>query len=302
MAATIKTIPVVILFMLFMITAAPLAAQTCATVPEGAATDEQKQKLQQAYSAYRFNNDNADNIIGYGRHLAYAGNFAQAIDIFNDGVEKFPGDARMYRHRGQQFLVVRCFDKAITDLTRAAKIMRKKADVLEPAGIPGALDIVPGTIKTNIYYHLGLAYFFRKNMPAAEEAFNNALKLSKYNDMKIAAASWLNVVLQSQGKKEQADDLWNSLSKESGPVEVEDYRTLLALYHVDKPATPQEVDEYLQNLLPEKKSRLSSATLLFGVGYYCHLNNLPEKAGELFEKLKQDGSWGSWGFIAAENL
>src|SRR5690606_31538155 len=121
-----------LLLFLLMSVGTNLFGHVCTTVPEPAATEEQKLKLQKAFSNYQQNNDNADNIIWYGRHLGYNGEYAQAIDIFDQGIEKFPRDARMYRHRGHRYLTVRCFDKAIADFEKAAKLVRNKPDEIEP--------------------------------------------------------------------------------------------------------------------------------------------------------------------------
>ena len=297
---TTRTTTLSLLLIAFIMKGGILHAQTCATIPEPSPTDDQKQKLQKAFANYQQNNDNADNIIWYGRHLGYTGQYAQAIDIFDQGIEKFPRDARMYRHRGHRFITVRCFDRAIADLEKAAKLVRNKPDEIEPDGMPNAKNIPTSTIQTNIYYHLGLAYFLKKNMPKAEAAFRTCLDLSKNDDMKIATANWLNVVLQSQGKKEEADKLWQSLPAEPSLIENVDYWLLLRLYHADKPRTAAEMEEYIRNLTAQRKTSLSSATLFFGIGYYCKLNNLLEKATELFEKVQLSGQWGSFGFIAAE--
>ena len=49
----------------------------------------------------------ADNIIWYGRRTAYLGDYREAIRIFSEGIEKHPGDARMYRHRGHRYISIR---------------------------------------------------------------------------------------------------------------------------------------------------------------------------------------------------
>ncbi|MBC7875239.1 MAG: hypothetical protein H7Y01_14645, partial [Ferruginibacter sp.] len=45
---------------------------------------------------------------------------------------------------------------------------------------------------------------------------------------------------------------------------------------------------------------LASATVYFGVGYYCLLIGHKQKAVEFFEKAIGGGQWSSFGFIAAE--
>lgn len=276
-------------------------AQNCAAPPEAPVpTQEQKQKLDEAYTKYVQNNNNADNIIWYGRRLAYVGLYSQAIDIFEEGIEKFPKDARFYRHRGHRYITLRCFDKAIADFEKAAKLVRGKTDEIEPDGIPNARNTPLSTLHTNIYYHLGLAYFYKKNYAKAENAWKTCFDLSKNDDMKVATANWLNLVLQIQDKKAEAEKLWENLPKEPYLIENFDYWVILRLYFVEKPKTAEAIDEFVEAQFSGKRTGVSASTLLYGIAYYCQVNNISEKANELLERVKQTEQWGSFGFIGAE--
>ena len=46
---------------------------------------------------YESNPDDADNIIWLGRRIAYTGDYRGAIEVFSQGIEKHPEDARMVR-------------------------------------------------------------------------------------------------------------------------------------------------------------------------------------------------------------
>ena len=70
-----------------------------------------------------------DALIWVGRRLAYLGRYRDAIAVFSDGIQRFPKDARMYRHRGHRYVSVRQFDDAIADFDRAAGICRWRLDV-----------------------------------------------------------------------------------------------------------------------------------------------------------------------------
>jgi tetratricopeptide (TPR) repeat protein len=72
-----------------------------------------------AKEAYEENNDDPDALIWYGRRTAYLGQFQGAIKIYTTGIERFPNDARMYRHRGHRYISTRQYDKAITDFEKA---------------------------------------------------------------------------------------------------------------------------------------------------------------------------------------
>ena len=93
-------------------------------------------KLAEAKKNYDANPNDADNIIWYGRRTAYTGDFRGAIEIFFEGIETFPNDDRMYRHRGHRYISIRQFDLAIADLEQAAKLIEGKENETEPDGAP----------------------------------------------------------------------------------------------------------------------------------------------------------------------
>jgi len=62
----------------------------------------------------------ADNLIWYGRFMAYQGNYETAIALFTQGIEQFPMDARFYRHRGHRYISIRKFKEAILDFEKPA--------------------------------------------------------------------------------------------------------------------------------------------------------------------------------------
>ena len=88
--------------------------------------------------------------------MAYLGDYKKAIKIFSEGIEKFPEDARMYRHRGHRYISLRKLDLAIADLEKAAELIDGKEDRVEPDGIPNARGIPVSTTNRNIWYHLWL--------------------------------------------------------------------------------------------------------------------------------------------------
>ncbi|WP_394758369.1 tetratricopeptide repeat protein [Flavobacterium sp.] len=96
-----------------------------------------------------------EKLIWYGRFTAYQGKYKEAISIFKKGIEQFPQDARLYRHRGHRYISIRQFDQAIADFEKAVELIQGKQDEIEPDGIPNAQNIPVSTLQGNIYYHLG---------------------------------------------------------------------------------------------------------------------------------------------------
>ena len=72
-------------------------------------------KYLDALKDYENNNKLADNIIWLGRRVAYLGDYKRAIEIFSEGINEFPDDARFLRHRGHRYISTRQFNNAIDD-------------------------------------------------------------------------------------------------------------------------------------------------------------------------------------------
>ena len=92
------------------------------------------QQLKQSADALELDPTDAESIIWYGRRLAYVGQFRDAIDVFSNGIARYPDNAWLYRHRGHRYLTVREIDRAISDLERAAHLAAGKPDEVEPDG------------------------------------------------------------------------------------------------------------------------------------------------------------------------
>jgi tetratricopeptide (TPR) repeat protein len=248
----------------------------------------------------RYINDstNADSIIWLGRREGYMGRYDAAIETFSKGVVLHPGDARIYRHRGHRYITLRCFDKAVTDLELAAKLIKDQPDEVEPDGIPNAQGIPVSTLQTNIWYHLGLAYFLQGDHQNASKAYYNGLLVSKNDDMYIAMANWLYISLLSLGRIEEAETLFTSVSKTPKLIENGDYITNL-YYYVHRPAA-NEIERYTQTLVGKDTATVKAATIYFGAGYYAKLKGMKEKAELFFNKAIATGQWSAFGYIAAE--
>jgi tetratricopeptide (TPR) repeat protein len=163
------------------------------------------------------------------------GNYDEAIEIFSKGIASHPQDARMYRHRGHRYITLRCFDKAIADFETAARLVKGKKDEVEPDGMPNAQNIPTSTLQSNIWYHLGLAYYLKADFEKAVTAFKNGLRISNNADMYVATANWLNLSLLRTGNKSESKKLLKSISNDIKLIENEDYLKILLLYKEDAP-------------------------------------------------------------------
>lgn len=236
----------------------------------------------------------AESLIWLGRRTAYLGNYKESIRIFTDGIEKYPKDARFYRHRGHRFLTIRCFDEAVKDFEAAAKLVKGKPDEIEPDGLPNARNIPTSTLQSNIFYHLGLAYYLKKDFGKALKAYNACEKVSKNPDMLVATKHWLYMTLRRLGKTREAAKSVADVKDNLDIIENDDYYKLVKLYQGKLKA------EDLLKQLGAESNTLSNASLGYGVGNWFLYNGEKEKAEQIFRRVTSGNQWASFGYIAAE--
>jgi len=251
-------------------------------------------QLEEARLQYFKDTMKADALIWYGRRYAYLGKYQEAIEIFSQGVERFPGDARFLRHRGHRGITLRCNQKAIIDLTYAAEIMQNKPDEIEPDGMPNVQNIPTSTLKSNIWYHLGLALYLEKDYYRAGEVYKSCLKFSTNPDMYMATAYWLYITLRRNGKDLEAKALLETVDIGLPMIENEDYYEMLLLYK----GVLRE--DQLMDKLKSSGGGQSNATLGYAMGMYFQLKKQPELAKTLYKDVLSGNQWSSFGFIAAE--
>lgn len=247
--------------------------------------------LASAKAEYENNPHDAEAIIWYGRRTAYLGNYQKAIDIFSEGVEKHPDDARMYRHRGHRYISVRQFDEAIEDFTKAVELIEGTEDRVEPDGLPNEQNKPRSTLHTNIWYHLGLAQYLSGNFEKAAEAYRNCVDASPNDDMLVAASYWLYMTLKRAGNDGLAGEVLELIETEMDLIENVSYHKLLMVFK-------GVFDE--KSLLDDATTPLDNATIGYGIGNWHYVNGREERAKEIFSDVYEGSNWAAFGYIAAE--
>ena len=250
-------------------------------------------KLAIAEGDYRNDSSDADAIIWLGRRKAYLGQYREAIGVFSRGLRHHPGDARMYRHRGHRYITLRCFDKAIADLRKAADLFKGRPDETEPDGLPNAKNTPTSTLQSNTWYHLGLAYFIKGEYKKALWAYRECLAVSKNPDMYVATANWLYITLRRLNKNNEAEKLLATITTGTELIENKDYLDILMLYK-QKADPVEKIRSYAD------KKDLSRVSYGFGLGVFLLYNNKNEEAKAIFQQILQTDQWSAFGFIAAE--
>ena len=253
-----------------------------------------ERNLEDAEAVHLAKPNEADSIIWLGRRTAYVGRYKDAVRIFSSGAVLHKNDARFYRHRGHRYITLRCFDDAIKDLEKAAALVAGKPDEVEPDGIPNAKSIPTSTLQSNIWYHLGLAYYLKGDFKRAWKAYEEAEKVSTNPDMRVATTHWHYMTLRRLGKKKEAQKLVDAVPADLELIENDDYYKLIKLY---KGITS---GEGLLKEFESKPDNVSRASLGYGLGNRYLYHNMKKEATEIFRKIVAGSQWASFGYIAAE--
>jgi dipeptidyl aminopeptidase/acylaminoacyl peptidase len=262
--------------------------------PAGAARERMEAQLASARRAWERTPANADSIIWLGRRTAYLGRFNDAIAIYTDGIAKHPDDARLYRHRGHRWLSVRKIDRAIADLEKAAALVRGKKDEVEPDGQPNARNIPTSTLQSNIWYHLGLAYYLSGDFTRALRAYREDMKVATNPDMQVATSHWLYMTLRRLGHAAEAEKVLAPISKDMDVIENRSYHRLLLLYKGELQAS-----DLLRDFGSE--GGLDDVTTAYGVGNWHLYSGRRADAEAVFGRiLSARSQWASFGYLAAE--
>jgi tetratricopeptide (TPR) repeat protein len=237
-------------------------------------------------------NPSADNHIWYGRFMAYKGDYKEAIEIYTEGIAKFPEDARFYRHRGHRYISIREFDKAIADFTRAAALREGLENEIEPDGAPNAQNIPVSTLHGNIYYHLGLAHYLKGELAPALAAYQKAVAASRMDDNIVSGTHWVYMILRLMGRDEEATKALEPIHKDMKIIENFAYHELCLFY---------KGELTLEALTKSGQGELSSnAAVNYGIGNWYSYNGEEEKAKSVYQTILVTDGWASFGYIGAE--
>lgn len=259
-------------------------------LPE-AARARMEADLATAKADYDKDPKSADALIWLGRRTAYLGRFREAIDIFTDGIKKHPNDARMYRHRGHRYISVRELDKAVRDLETAAALQNGSKDQVEPDGQPNARNIPLSTLNTNIWYHLALARYLKKDFVRAADNFRRCRDAGSNPDNLVSATHWLYITLMRAGRAAEAREALAPVRADLEVIENGSYHSLVLLYKGER-----TVDA----VYGAAGEGAAGSAVRYGVGAWHFVNGRRAEANKIWDGILAGSDWPSFGFIAAE--
>ncbi len=250
------------------------------------------ERYEQARLDHEADPHDADALIWYGRRAAYMGEYREAVSIFTHGIEAFPEDARMFRHRGHRYITLREFDRAIEDFTIAGRLIEGTEDEIEPDGLPNALNIPLSTLHSNIWYHLGLAHYLKGNMEEALEAYRKCRTVSRGDDGIVSSVHWLYMILRRLGRDDEAVAVLEPIHAEMEIIENTAYYHLCLLY---------KGLLSLNEVSGDGLEGSSNDALVYGIGNWHFYNGDREEAQAIYERILMKDGWASFGFLAAES-
>ncbi len=248
--------------------------------------------LAAAEADYAKNPRSEDAIIWLGRRQAYLWRYRDAIDTFSKGLALHPKSYKLYRHRGHRHITVREFDRAVADYEKAVALVRNVPDEVEPDGAPNKYGKPRSTSHSNIWYHLGLAYYLKGDFTNALSAYQECMKFSTNDDMRVATLDWLYMTYRRLGRHGAARLLLDQVTEKMDILENDSYHRRLLMYKGElKP------DQLLDTANADD---LTIATQGYGVGNWYFVEGNKARAKEIFDKVVQGRQWAAFGYIAAE--
>jgi tetratricopeptide (TPR) repeat protein len=237
------------------------------------------------------NPDDIENLIWYGRRTAYLAKYEDAIQIYSQGINKYPADPRLYRHRGHRYISIRKYDEAIADFNKAVSLIKDSENEIEPDGIPNALNIPISTLHGNIYYHLGLAYHLNHEYEKAYQAYLKCRTVGDNDDNIVSSTHWMYSIQSRIENPDVATTLLEPIHDSMNIIENISYYNLCKFYKglitIDSiSATP---------------GNPSSDAVLYGLANWLFVNGRTKEAQQAIEEILEGDSWNSFGYIAAES-
>lgn len=249
-------------------------------------------QYEEAKSTYEANPEDLEKLIWYGRKAAYTGKYEDAIDIYSEGIKRFPNEAKLYRHRGHRFISLREYDKAIADLEKAAEMIQGTENEIEPDGMPNAMNIPVSSLHGNIYYHLGLAYYLIHDYEKAYDAYLNCRESGSHYDNIVSSTHWLYMIQQRLGNPDKADSLLAPIHADSTVIENQSYADLYELYQGWIP---------VDSLTQDGPGNPSNDAVSYGVANWYLYHGDTAKARQMMEELVDEKAFTSFGYLAAES-
>lgn len=249
-----------------------------------------------AEQKYRKAPHDLKHIIGLGRRLAGLYQYQEAIQIYSEGIQKFPEAPELYRHRGQCFIAVRDFDKAIKDLEKSVILVQNMPITLEPDGLQVS-SREASSLQFYIWYHLGLAYYLSGQYGKAAQSYEKCLTYCVHDHELAATSDWLYMTYRRLGEDEVAEKTLDLIREDMTLHQEEGYFERLLMYK-----GLIEPDTLLQRSAnaPFDKHHVATQVRKYGVGNYYLSEGDSSRGQKILNEIVDGRYWAAYEYIAAE--
>jgi tetratricopeptide (TPR) repeat protein len=157
--------------------------------------------------------------------------------------------------------------------------------------MPNAQNIPVSSLHTNIWYHLGLAYYLKHDLENALRVYRKGIEASTNDDMFIATMHWLYMTLRLMGQDDEAEQVLEPVHAEMNIIENMAYHRLCLFY---------KGELAIEELTGQDDSSIMDDAVAYGLGNWHFYNGNADEARTVWERIIEKGGWASFGYIAAE--
>jgi tetratricopeptide (TPR) repeat protein len=233
-----------------------------------------------------------DDYVEIGRLLITQNRFRDAIANYTEGISKNPGSFKLYRWRGHRYINLRQIEDAMSDLGKARDLMASQPEAMEFGG-----DGKPtATTQHQVWYHIGIYHYLKKDYASCAAAFEKALEATKEPGNIAGASDWLYNAYQRMGEKSKAENVLTPFTLDY-PIEDKNYPYFRRLLLFKKLITPEELFDPAMD--PATMS-VQDMTRLYGLANFHAYNGDAVAANELYKKVLLTDQWLGFAYAGAE--
>lgn len=145
-----------------------------------------------------------------GRREGFMGNYAEAINIFTQGLELFPESYALYRYRGFHLVRNYQFEEGLIDLRLAEELIANVDVSPIQEGIPGRSNFSPSTFKRNIYFYIAESSMATADYNTVIEYMDKAYETNQLrdkDDFLVSTAFYKYMAMRKMGRHDEAMEM-----------------------------------------------------------------------------------------------
>jgi tetratricopeptide (TPR) repeat protein len=233
-----------------------------------------------------------DDYVEVGRLLVTQNRYRDAIAKYTEGISMYPESFKLYRYRGHRYINLRQIDDAMIDLGKARDLMESQPEAMEFGG-----DGKPtATTQHQVWYHIGIYHYLKKDYASCAAAFEKALQATKEPNNIAGASDWLYNAYQRMGDKVKAENVLAPFTLDY-PIEDKNYPYFRRLLLFKKLITPEEL---IEPAMDPTAMSVQDMTKLYGLANFHAYNGNAELANELYKKVLLTDQWLGFAYAGAE--